>query len=115
MLVRLRNLTGRRISDMFDLVVGVSAGGLVALSLLADKTLEEMAEVYLTRGYMCFSPEDEVNKPPPSDASVESKRKKKKRTRFSNVEPPATVVLEQNHSSVDQSRDQRFNVSCKNI
>jgi hypothetical protein len=79
MLVKLRELTGKRINEMFDLIVGVSAGGLIALSLLVDKTLEEMAEVYLTRGYMCFSPEDEVAHPPHESQSgqVQNRAKRK--------------------------------------
>ncbi len=64
MLISLRNRTEKPISEMFDLIVGVSAGGLMALSLLVEKTLEEMADMYLTRGYLCFSPEDEVANPP---------------------------------------------------
>ncbi len=76
MLVKLRDMTGKRISDMFDLIVGVSAGGLIALSLLVGKTLEDMADVYLNRGYMCFSPEDEVARPP-SDFSVTQKTAKR--------------------------------------
>jgi patatin-like phospholipase/acyl hydrolase len=33
-LIKIREMTGRRVADMFDLIVGTSAGGLIALALL---------------------------------------------------------------------------------
>ena len=60
-LAKIRDMTGKRIEDMFDLIVGTSAGGLIALAFLSGKTLEEMADMYLNRGHLCFSPQDEVS------------------------------------------------------
>lgn len=72
-LMELRKLTGKKITDMFDLVVGTSAGGMIALALLVGKTLEEMADMYMNRGHLCFSPEDEVTAPPQDSSSSWSK------------------------------------------
>lgn len=48
LLRRIEAETGRRITEMFDVVCGTSTGGLVAVALLLGKTLDEVQACYLT-------------------------------------------------------------------
>lgn len=68
-LKRVCELTGRRIVDMFDLIVGSSAGALLALGLLTGKTLDQCADMYLDKGHLVFAPQDEMGEEAPPASS----------------------------------------------
>lgn len=60
-LAEIERRTGRRISDLFDLIAGTSTGGLLALALTRPGetgqpafTAEELAELYVTEGPKIF-------------------------------------------------------------
>jgi len=60
-LAEIERRTGRRISDLFDLIAGTSTGGLLALALARPGetgqpafTAEELAELYVTEGPKIF-------------------------------------------------------------
>lgn len=60
MLRELERLTGRRISELFDLIVGTSTGGIIALALTCPvqggrpSTAETVRELYVTHGNELF-------------------------------------------------------------
>ena len=49
-------LSGGSVADYFDLVVGTSTGGIIALGLAAGMTSSQLAELYMTRGGEIFPP-----------------------------------------------------------
>ncbi len=51
-----KHLSGGSVAEYFDLVVGTSTGGIIALGLAAGMTSSQMAELYMTRGGEIFPP-----------------------------------------------------------
>ena len=49
-------LSGGSVAEYFDLVVGTSTGGIIALGLAAGMTSSQLAELYMTRGGEIFPP-----------------------------------------------------------
>lgn len=49
-----RHLGGRSVADFFDLVVGTSTGGIIALGLAKGLTAREILDLYMTRGEEVF-------------------------------------------------------------
>lgn len=49
-------LSGGSVAEYFDLVVGTSTGGIIALGLAAGITSSQLAELYMTRGSEIFPP-----------------------------------------------------------
>ena len=43
--------TGRRIAEMFDVICGTSAGGLLAMALLLGRSLDEVLYLLLVQKY----------------------------------------------------------------
>lgn len=56
-LANLEESTGRRIVDHFDLIVGTSTGGIIALGLGLGLSAREIANFYVTRGPSIFGDE----------------------------------------------------------
>lgn len=53
-LAKLEELTGKRVADHFDLIVGTSTGGLIALAMGLEQTPASIREFYLTHGSAIF-------------------------------------------------------------
>lgn len=53
-LVALKNETGKSITNLFDLIVGTSTGGILALALACGKEPEEVVDLYRARGKEIF-------------------------------------------------------------
>jgi uncharacterized protein len=51
----LENATGKRIQDMFDMFVGTSTGGIIALALARGKSPTEIVDLFEKRGEEIFS------------------------------------------------------------
>lgn len=54
-LATVEETTGKRIIDHFDLIVGTSTGGIIALALGLDLTAQEVLDFYETKGPKIFS------------------------------------------------------------
>lgn len=61
-LAKLEELTGKRIADHFDLIVGTSTGGLIALAMGLEQTPASIRDFYLTHGSAIFPQERRVKK-----------------------------------------------------
>lgn len=57
-----RYLNGRSVADYFDLIVGTSTGGIVALGLGADLKASEMRDLYVEKGGEIFPPRSGLRK-----------------------------------------------------
>lgn len=53
-LTKLEQLTGKRVADHFDLIVGTSTGGLIALAMGLEQRPESIREFYLKHGSTIF-------------------------------------------------------------
>lgn len=53
-LAKLEELTGRRVADHFDLIVGTSTGGLIALAMGLEQQPASIRDFYLTHGSAIF-------------------------------------------------------------
>jgi patatin-like phospholipase/acyl hydrolase len=53
-LAKLEELTGKRVADHFDVIVGTSTGGLIALAMGLKQTPESIRDFYLTEGSKIF-------------------------------------------------------------
>ncbi|MBX3407942.1 MAG: patatin-like phospholipase family protein [Phycisphaeraceae bacterium] len=54
-LAKLEELTGKRVADHFDLIVGTSTGGLIALAMGMEQTAASIRDFYLERGSEIFT------------------------------------------------------------
>lgn len=61
-LAKLEELTGKRVADHFDLIVGTSTGGLIALAMGLEQTPASIRDFYLTHGSAIFPQERWVRK-----------------------------------------------------
>ena len=57
-----RYLNGQSVADYFDLIVGTSTGGIVALGLGAGLSASEMRDLYIERGSEIFPPRKGLRK-----------------------------------------------------
>ena len=55
-LKELEDQLGRRIADSFDLIAGISTGGIVAAGLASGMTADQMHDFYVRYGAGIFSP-----------------------------------------------------------
>jgi len=53
-LAKLEELTGKRVADHFDLIVGTSTGGLIALAMGLEQSPASIRDFYLTSGSLIF-------------------------------------------------------------
>jgi len=53
-LAKLEELSGKRVADHFDLIVGTSTGGLIALAMGLDQAPHSILDFYLTNGSAIF-------------------------------------------------------------
>lgn len=54
-LAKLEELTGKRVADHFDLIVGTSTGGLIALGLGLGHSAKDIRDFYVQHGELIFS------------------------------------------------------------
>lgn len=54
-LAKLEELTGKRVADHFDLIVGTSTGGLIALAMGLEQTPASIRDFYLEEGHAIFA------------------------------------------------------------
>ena len=53
-IAEIEEISGQRVVDNFDLIVGTSTGGIIALGLAAGLSGAEILDFYLTRGPRVF-------------------------------------------------------------
>lgn len=61
-LAKLEELTGKRVADHFDLIVGTSTGGLIALAMGLEQSPASIRDFYLERGSAIFPPEKRIKR-----------------------------------------------------